>query len=81
MLQYFCSVSKVHIGKGTWWLPTHESWAKGLKKISKKMLQIHFQHLKKVKHLKKGKQAYKNDISRDNVYDNGLIKTRMKLGS
>ena len=22
MLQYFCSVSKVHIGKGTWWLPT-----------------------------------------------------------
>ena len=22
MLQYFCSVSKVHIGKGTWWHPT-----------------------------------------------------------
>ena len=22
MLHYFCSVSKVHIGKGTWWLPT-----------------------------------------------------------
>ena len=22
VLQYFCSVSKVHIGKGTWWLPT-----------------------------------------------------------
>ena len=22
MLQYFCSFSKVHIGKGTWWLPT-----------------------------------------------------------
>ena len=22
MLQYFCSVSKVHIGKETWWLPT-----------------------------------------------------------
>ena len=23
VLQYFCGVSKVHIGKGTWWLPTH----------------------------------------------------------
>ena len=25
MLQYFCSVSKVHIGKGTRWLPTTTS--------------------------------------------------------
>ena len=25
MLQYFCSVSKVHIGKRTWWLPTFSS--------------------------------------------------------
>ena len=23
MLQYFCSVSKVHNGKGIWWLPTN----------------------------------------------------------
>ena len=25
----FCSVSKVHIGKGTWWLPTTRSVALG----------------------------------------------------
>ena len=29
MLQYFCSVSKVHIGKGTWWLPTETAFLYG----------------------------------------------------
>ena len=29
MMQYFCMVSKVHIGKPTWWLPSfHPTWWK-----------------------------------------------------
>ena len=34
VLQYFCSVSKVHIGKGTWWLPTLSKFAVLKRKVA-----------------------------------------------
>ena len=40
MLQYFCSVSKVHIGKGTWWFPTKYTNSVGLRLETRPLLVV-----------------------------------------